>query len=186
LRQRSFFQNKRNVFFKKEISDFLKESTCSLRIGLVKTNYFFTGTISTQSLLLEQLRERARHVDYNANRLAEDLHMSRNTLFRRFYELCACAPGEWLAEQRIHDAKVLLERGYTVKEVSVALGFQQSPQFCREFRRRVGCTPSNYVSEQSSQPKLVLQLAKLQPLVQTANLLAQTANAPRLRTQQAA
>ena len=139
-----------------------------------------------ETLSIVQLTTLARRVDYNATRLAGELHVSRMTLVRRFHETFACAPGEWLAQQRMRDAVLLLERGFTIKEVRGALGYQQTPQFCREFRRRLGCTPSQFVAQHPTASKLRLQISVSPILVQTANLLVQTANAPDLPRPQAA
>ena len=123
----------------------------------------------------------ARRVHYDATRLADELCLERRTLARRFRLELNCSPGEWLGRQQMHDAVQFLERGFSVKEVAVALGYQQSPQFCREFRRCFGCTPTQHQARHGRPAKLLLLPGRLSaPMSQTANPLSQTANAPAL------
>ena len=156
----------------------------------MKTNSVLTEKIRlpgrAQTVSLEQLAELARRVDYDATRLAGELRLERRTLTRRFRVELNCSPGEWLGRQQMNDAVQLLGRGLTVKEVAVELGYQQSPQFCREFRRCFGCTPSQYTAQRCPPSKLLLQISVSAPMSQTANLLSQTANAPGLPCAQAA
>jgi AraC-like DNA-binding protein len=148
---------------------------------LVKANCFFTGTPAPQLLCVDQLVELARRVDYCAHRLAIELRLTRRTLERRFREQLGCAPGEWLAHRRMADAVMLIERRFTMKEVADGVGYQHSSSFVREFRRRVGCAPSAYLKTRPVvTPVLVSYLPT--PVSQTANLLSQTANSPRLQS----
>ena len=148
----------------------------------VKANCFFTGTTASQLLCVEQLIELARRVDYCAHRLAIELRVTRRTLERRFREQLGCAPGEWLAQRRMADAVTLLEQRFSTKEVAETLAYRHSSSFFREFRRRIGCTPSAYL-----QTRVALKI-QLRPslMSQTATFLSQTATSPRLPESRAA
>ena len=135
---------------------------------------------------MEQLTNLARRTDYCALRLADEMHLERRTMARRFRVELNSSPGEWLARQRMRDAVELIDLGFTIKEVAAALGYRQTPQFCREFRRRLGCTPSEYASQRRDSAKLVLEAADSPRMSQTAHLLSQTANAPNLPLARAA
>jgi two-component system response regulator YesN len=51
-----------------------------------------------------------------------------------------------LAERRIREAKVLLRRGVSIKEVTYMVGFSSQNYFGKSFKRLTGMTPSEYRS----------------------------------------
>jgi AraC-like DNA-binding protein len=55
-------------------------------------------------------------------------------------------PEDWLREERLQAALRLLPAATSVKEVAYALAFPQVSQFCRDFKARFGCTPSEWMS----------------------------------------
>lgn len=92
----------------------------------------------------EQLTELARRANYCAQHLAAALNLKRRTLERQFQSQLGCAPGEWLAQQRMCDAILLLKHRLSTKEVATAVAFRDRASFSREFRRRLDCTPAQY------------------------------------------
>ncbi len=106
----------------------------------------------------------ARRTTYCVHRLAGALRLTRRTLTRHFRAKLNSSPGDWLAQRRMCDAMTLLREGRVVKEVADALGYHQPPQFCREFRRRLGCTPSEFAAQQTPHLPLLLRTTQPQPL----------------------
>ena len=68
--------------------------------------------------------------------------------FRKLFLLSfGVSPKEYLIQQRIEYAKSLLQSGnFTISETAVLCGYTEPCNFSREFARRVGITPSQYLS----------------------------------------
>ena len=53
--------------------------------------------------------------------------------------------GAWLTQRRIERAVQLLhESDAKIREIGAAVGYSESRSFRRVFRRRVGCSPTEY------------------------------------------
>ena len=124
----------------------------------------------------QRLRHAASTAGFCVKKFAALLGMEVRTLERRFVQAFGCSPDEWLAQQRMREAGSLLERGFRTKEVAAALAYQHASSFFREFRRRYGCTPTEFVESRAS-----VRVNRIFPaLSQTAALLSQTATSPAL------
>ena len=55
-------------------------------------------------------------------------------------------PIEYRNNIRIEHAKALLQEGLLVSEVGGQLGFSSPAYFCDAFKKRVGCSPSEFLS----------------------------------------
>jgi AraC-like DNA-binding protein len=148
----------------------------------VKNNYLLTGTNPPQWLSADQVAELARRSEYQPKRLARETGLGSRTFERRFRDAFGCTPREWLAGQRMHDAVVLLERGYKTKEVAAAVAFRHLPSFVRKFRLEMGTTPGAFAVARGNGPFLVSSTMTVTGRVsQMANSLSQTANSPGLQ-----
>ncbi|TDS11893.1 response regulator transcription factor [Sphingobacterium paludis] len=98
---------------------------------LDKLNLFITENIASRTL----------SVDY----LANCMHMSRPTLFRRIKSLSNLSPNELINTARLHKAaELLLQSSYKIYEISVMLGFSSSSHFVRNFVRQFHISPKAY------------------------------------------
>ncbi|MGC4119786.1 MAG: AraC family transcriptional regulator [Myxococcales bacterium] len=78
--------------------------------------------------------------------LAAAAGMSRFHFSRRFLRVVGQSPYRYLTETRLKRAAELLARGRgSVTEAALAAGFGDLGRFGRLFRRRFGCTPSQYL-----------------------------------------
>lgn len=78
-------------------------------------------------------------------RLADHSLLSRRTLIRRFVCETGLPPMQWVALQRIIEARRLLEvSDWSVERVAGATGFGSAANFRSIFRREVGVTPTAY------------------------------------------
>lgn len=68
--------------------------------------------------------------------------------FRRiFHALYGKSPKEYVIDMRIERARRLLsDGGFTVREVAALCGYFEETHFSREFKRHVGCSPSDYTT----------------------------------------
>ena len=78
--------------------------------------------------------------------LARLLGLSERTLYRRLGELAGLTPAAWLREQRLHQARQLLEAGNfgTVAAVADAVGFASAKYFSKVYEERFGRRPGDY------------------------------------------
>ena len=81
----------------------------------------------------------------NVTQLCEVLGVSRTTLFLKFKEQFDRSPVEVLVDVRVAHAKRLLEHtDLPIARVASACGYVDPLYFARQFRQRVGMTPSGY------------------------------------------
>jgi len=77
--------------------------------------------------------------------LARLCSMSSNTFRRRMEQCFGLAPKQFLLRKRMDRARqLLLETSYTVEAISFELGYRETSHFCRQFKKQVGISPSNY------------------------------------------
>lgn len=84
-------------------------------------------------------------VQFTSADLAGEIHLSQNYIRSIFKEGTGKTILEYLTEYRFEKAGELLRRaGAKVKEVSVAVGYENVPYFCTLFTRIYGMTPGEY------------------------------------------
>lgn len=94
--------------------------------------------------LLEAVR-RSLEADWTVKRMAEEMGMSVRTFLRRFAEATGQSPGDWLADERIGEAKRLLTQGNPgMEDVAAAVGFGSAHTLRHHFRQKVGISPSEF------------------------------------------
>lgn len=86
--------------------------------------------------------------NYTMEQLAVSMAISKRQLSRRIKELIGTSPAEYLKTIRFARASALLEeRRYdTVKAVALSVGFKDIAHFSRQFRKRYGKNPSEYLN----------------------------------------
>jgi AraC family transcriptional activator FtrA len=85
------------------------------------------------------------HEPLPLSRLAAQAAMSERTLIRRFKAATGLAPGEWLLEERLAQAKILLEESVrSIDDVAEGCGLGSAENLRRHFRRRYGASPGGY------------------------------------------
>lgn len=122
------------------------------------------------------LRRAASEAGFSVKKFARALGVEVRTLERRFVARFGCSPDEWLSRERMAEAASLLQQGFNTKEVAAEVAYQHTSSFFREFRRRLGCTPSEFVANRRD-PFLI---PGNRTLSQTATLLSQTATSQSL------
>ena len=85
--------------------------------------------------------------DFNAERVAEQLFMSRSQFFIKIKLLSGINFNEYVQEMRLNQARTGLEnRQYTaVKAAAISVGFKDVRYFSDLFRKRFGKLPSDYL-----------------------------------------
>ncbi|MBT8255214.1 MAG: response regulator, partial [Bacteroidia bacterium] len=84
--------------------------------------------------------------DFNAEKFAAGLAMSRMQLHRKIKALTSLSTTEFIRSQRLKAAtKLLAESGLTINEVAYSVGFNTPSYFIKCFKETYGKTPSEYV-----------------------------------------
>lgn len=79
--------------------------------------------------------------------LADVMHMSRSTLYRKTKAISNLSPHELINITRLkHAASLLAEGHFKILKIASITGFNSSAQFGRSFAKQFGMTPSEYVA----------------------------------------
>jgi AraC-like DNA-binding protein len=82
----------------------------------------------------------------NVSDVADHVALSRSRLYRVFMQQIFVSPQQYLTEYRIREAIRLLQmRKGSVKEIALAVGFEDQIYFSSMFKKVMGKSPANYV-----------------------------------------
>ena len=82
--------------------------------------------------------------------LAEILHMSRSTLYRKIKDISNVSPNKLINNARLKKAAELLLSGkYKVYEISEIVGYNSQSSFSRNFQKNFGMSPSEFINNKS-------------------------------------
>lgn len=103
---------------------------------------------TVQERLIEKVCDHMQlhlHEKLTLETLGRTANMSPYYLHRIFTRLKGVTPTEHLAKLRIDKAReMLVTTGLPVKAVALECGFEQIPYFSQVFKKREGCTPSEF------------------------------------------
>lgn len=103
--------------------------------------------LQARSSLAHRLYQRLLHSDDtlpSLEQLAADMEMSSRTLHRRL-EAEGCRFRDLLNRARMSRAERLLKQGWSITDVAHTLGYGDSANFTRAFRRHHGMPPSRFI-----------------------------------------
>ena len=94
----------------------------------------------------EMTDQRLLDEDFSVATLADELHMVERQLYRKMKKLTGLTPNKFIQEMRLRKARGYLESGTykTLKEVSLAVGFDSFQYFSRLYAKRFGKKPTDY------------------------------------------
>ena len=82
----------------------------------------------------------------NVADIAEHVNLSRSRLYQVFMQQVFISPQQYLTEYRIREAIRLLQgRKGSIKEIALAVGFEDQLYFTRLFKQVMGNSPKNYM-----------------------------------------
>lgn len=86
-------------------------------------------------------------VNFNANQLVTIIATSRSQLYKKIKSLTGLTPKEYIDQIRYHKARQLLENEQhnSVKKIAYDVGFKDEKNFARNFKKRFGKYPSEYL-----------------------------------------
>lgn len=100
----------------------------------------------------EIIHKQLNYGNLDVESLAESLHMSRMTLYRKIKSLTEMTPMEFITISRLRKAAELLSTGsYKVYEVAYKMGFSSQSNFARMFVKQYAITPTEYIQSIQNQ-----------------------------------
>lgn len=94
---------------------------------------------AVQALIAEHCAE-----SLSLDELAREAGMSRYHFVRAFSRAVGMTPHAWQLDRRIERARAWLERGMSLADAALQLGFADQSHFQRAFKQRVAATPGEY------------------------------------------
>ena len=94
---------------------------------------------------VDYMKQNYQNTELNMSSLADYLGVSGVTLAVKFKNAMEISPSDYLAILRMEQAKTLLkETELQVKEISIAVGYEDAHVFLRRFKKYTGLTPGQY------------------------------------------
>lgn len=99
--------------------------------------------------LNQLIEENMVNPDLDVEKLAQLMHMSRPTLYRKIKAISELTPNDLINITRLKKAAELLNLGkYKIFEIAYMVGYNSQTHFGRNFQKQFGMTPSEYVELQ--------------------------------------
>jgi len=82
---------------------------------------------------------------YSIQELAKITGRSQATFYRDFHKAFSMPPHKWITQQRLSEAKELLEKGEkSISQIYLELGYKDLSHFSKVFKKAFGVPPSKY------------------------------------------
>ena len=96
--------------------------------------------------MAKQIIARRYDSELSIERIAKELHYSRNYFGQLFKAETGMSVSEYINQVRVQKAKELLHSGeYRIGQIAEKVGFSDQQYFSRVFKKIVGCMPSEYI-----------------------------------------
>lgn len=90
-----------------------------------------------------------QNIDLDVEQLADEMNMSRPTLYRKIKAISDLTPSELIQITRLKKAAELLAEGhYRISEVAELVGYNSQSNFGRNFLKQFGMSPSEFFNKQ--------------------------------------
>ena len=103
--------------------------------------------------IMKCINENIGSSEFNVEKLAEEVGVSRAQLHRKMKEITGISTGEFIRNIRLEQAARLIDEGtINITQVAYAVGFSNQTHFSTLFKRHYGISPSEY-SHRTSEKK---------------------------------
>ncbi|MBO4606642.1 MAG: response regulator [Prevotella sp.] len=87
--------------------------------------------------------------DFNVERLADDVGISRAQLHRKMKEITGVSTGDFIRNQRLEQAaRLIREKKVNLTQVAYSVGFSNQSHFSTVFKKHFGRSPSEYANSE--------------------------------------
>lgn len=82
--------------------------------------------------------------DISLKKMAREVGLSPYYFCREFKKCTGKSPKKFIIYQRIEKAKELLKKGFKITDIAINVGFNDLPNFNKQFKKIIGMTPTEY------------------------------------------
>ncbi len=106
---------------------------------------------------LSYIEKNMDNAEYSVQEFSRDLAMDRTVLYKKLQSITGLSPSEFIRSIRLkRAAQLLIQRQYSVAEVSEKVGFNTQKYFSKYFKEAFGVSPSKYAqSERNTDNELL-------------------------------
>lgn len=98
--------------------------------------------------LHEAIQSKMEDPGFDVEHLAKLMNMSRPTLYRKIKEVSSMTPSELINLTRLKKAAAMITEGdQKLYEISYRVGFSSQNNFCRNFLKQFGMTPTQFMTQ---------------------------------------
>ena len=82
--------------------------------------------------------------EVNLGQIADSAHFSKFHFLRLFKKAYGLSPHQYLIQVRLHEARKLIDAGYSIQASCQVVGFDSPSSFTHRFKRIFGISPRSY------------------------------------------
>ncbi len=119
----------------------------------IKTEQFKLSTEENEFIqkAIKVVEENIDNPEFDTEKFAEAMYLSRSQLHRKLIQLTNESPGEFIRTIRLkYAAKLLLQKNFNITQVALEVGFNSPSHFTKAFRQFFDCTPKEFVEKSLS------------------------------------
>ncbi|MEP0861172.1 MAG: response regulator [Ignavibacterium sp.] len=96
------------------------------------------------------VEENISNIDFDTEKLAEKIFLSRSQLHRKLIQLTNESPGEFIRTIRLkYAAKLLLQKNFNITQIALEVGFNSPSHFSKAFKQFFNLTPKEFIQQKS-------------------------------------
>ncbi len=96
-------------------------------------------------IVTEAIEKNIHDFNFDSEKLAEEVGVSRSQLNRKIKALTGEGPGEFMRSLKMKKAaRMILENKYGITQIALEIGFASPGHFTKAFKKHFGCLPSEF------------------------------------------
>lgn len=95
------------------------------------------------------VEENIDNPDFDTEKFADKMFLSRSQLHRKLVQLTNESPGEFIRTIRLkYAAKLLLQKNFNITQIALEVGFNSPSHFTKAFKQFYNCTPKEFIQKE--------------------------------------